>query len=47
MILLVLLVSPTNRWREVGESETDTALDSRLQPQFSFKTSRGTRYFAS
>ena len=24
-----LLVSPTRRWRDVGESETETALDSR------------------
>ena len=31
MILEVLLVSPTNRWREVGDKETLTALDSRLE----------------
>ena len=30
MILLVLLVRPTNRWREVGDRETLTALLSRL-----------------
>lgn len=31
MILLVLLVRPTNRWREVGDRETLTALLSRLR----------------
>ena len=30
MILLVLLVRPTSRWREVGDSDTLTALLSRL-----------------
>ena len=30
MIRLVLLVRPTNRWREVGDRDTDTALLSRL-----------------
>ena len=30
MILLVPLVSPTSRWREVGDRETLTALLSRL-----------------
>jgi hypothetical protein len=30
MILLVRLVSPTRRWREVGERDTETALDSKL-----------------
>ena len=30
MILLVLLVRPTNRWRDVGDSDTLTALLSRL-----------------
>ena len=30
MILLVLLVSPTSRCREVGDRDTDTALLSRL-----------------
>ena len=30
MMRLVLLVRPTNRWREVGDRETLTALLSRL-----------------
>ena len=34
MILLVLLVRPTKRWREVGERETLTALLSRLRKAF-------------
>ena len=34
MILLVLLVRPTSRCRDVGDIDTDTALDSKLEKKF-------------
>ena len=42
MILLVLLVSPTSRCREVGDRDTDTALLSRLDTGVSEVTNTGT-----
>ena len=41
MILLVLLVSPTSRCREVGDRDTDTALLSRLDTGVSEVTNTG------